>query len=88
LVNLTELLVQMSSEYESLVDKKEVALSWDYPTEPLPMVTDSAKLKYILQNLINNAIKFTDEGTVTICAVVRPTRCGMRDPRCTMQATR
>ncbi len=32
------------------------------------MKTDSEKLKHILQNLINNAIKFTAKGHVTITA--------------------
>ncbi len=32
------------------------------------MKTDSQKLKHILQNLIDNAIKFTDKGNVTLSA--------------------
>jgi len=37
----------------------------------LPVVkTDKAKLKYIVQNLINNAIKFTSEGEVSVSAEV------------------
>jgi signal transduction histidine kinase len=47
---------------------KEVTLNWDYPVDSLTITTDSAKLKHILQNLINNAIKFTSQGSVSITA--------------------
>lgn len=47
---------------------KDLSIVWDYPHH-LPMLsTDSGKLKQILQNLINNAIKFTDQGPITISA--------------------
>lgn len=47
---------------------KNVTLAWDYP-ENLPVIrTDRDKLKHIIQNLVNNALKFTDEGVVTISA--------------------
>jgi signal transduction histidine kinase len=35
------------------------------------MTTDIQKLKRILQNLINNAIKFTERGTITVVARTR-----------------
>jgi signal transduction histidine kinase len=50
--------------------KTNLRVEWDLP-ENLPSVrTDTIKLAMILRNLINNAIKFTDEGYVRVS--VRP----------------
>jgi signal transduction histidine kinase/HAMP domain-containing protein len=64
-VNLCDLLGELRSNY-SFPYGKELTLVWDYPAS-LPVVrTDDEKLKAVLQNLINNAIKFTEKGTVTV----------------------
>ena len=49
-------------------DIKTVSLIWDYPGAAMPVTTDGAKVRQILQNLINNALKFTKKGTVTVRA--------------------
>ncbi len=66
-VNLEEFLDDLKSNY-ALASGKELNIVWDYPPD-LPVInTDGEKLKHVLQNLINNAIKFTEKGTVTVSA--------------------
>lgn len=45
---------------------KNVSLKWDYPSNLPALRTDTEKLKYILENLIDNALKFTEEGQVKV----------------------
>ncbi|HWP60262.1 MAG TPA: ATP-binding protein [Candidatus Acidoferrales bacterium] len=70
---LGELLDDLRSNYEIPLEKK-VTFSWDYPSEPAVLRTDGDKIKHILQNLINNAIKFTDEGKIAVAARYRKER--------------
>jgi two-component system chemotaxis sensor kinase CheA len=64
-VRLHEFFDEMRSAYDLPINK-EVTLDWQYPSE-LPVIkTDGAKLKHIVQNIVNNAIKFTEKGRVTI----------------------
>jgi signal transduction histidine kinase len=66
-VNMLDFLVELRSGYE-ILPKKEISLRWNI-LPGLPNVwTDGEKLKHVLQNLINNAIKFTENGSVTISA--------------------
>ncbi|HZD40382.1 MAG TPA: HAMP domain-containing sensor histidine kinase, partial [Terriglobales bacterium] len=47
---------------------KDVQLAWDFPPELPRLYADRGKLKHILQNLINNAVKFTERGQVRVSA--------------------
>ena len=73
-VGLPGLLDDLKSHYE-VPEGKEVALEWDYPADLPAVKTDAEKLKHALQNLINNALKFTHRGAVRISV-----RAGIRDP--------
>jgi signal transduction histidine kinase len=66
-INPCDLLRELESDYRVRSDK-DLRILWNYPAQ-LPLLrTDDEKLKAILQNLVNNALKFTERGTVTVSA--------------------
>ncbi|MBI4526988.1 MAG: GAF domain-containing sensor histidine kinase [Deltaproteobacteria bacterium] len=66
-VELDDFLNALRSDYDVPLDK-ELRLVWDYPSGLPAVKTDSEKLKHILRNIINNAIKFTQKGRVIVSA--------------------
>jgi GAF domain-containing protein len=56
---------------------KPLTLVWNYPSDLPTVETDSEKLKCVLQNLIHNALKFSESGHVTVSARIQ----GSVEPR-------
>ncbi len=61
-----DLVHDVVSTLEGRVLEKGITLAADVSLELEPLVTDAAKLKQVLINLVGNAIKFTDRGGVTV----------------------
>ncbi|MBX3028276.1 PAS domain S-box protein [bacterium] len=65
------LLREIEDETAAVRDKPGVASVWEVPDDLPTVYSDAVKLKVLLKNLINNAYKFTDAGSVTVRAAAR-----------------
>ncbi|WP_339543861.1 transporter substrate-binding domain-containing protein [Pseudomonas sp. RA_35y_Pfl2_P32] len=73
-VNLGETLEAVVRVFDGLARQKKLALSLDFPdaiAQP-DVLTDPLRLKQIVSNLISNAIKFTEQGDVSISVRLLP----------------
>jgi signal transduction histidine kinase len=71
-VSVNELLTEARHRLLPMAEAKNLRLTAELPEPPLWLRTDKVKLTRIVSNLLNNAIKFTERGSVTISAERTP----------------
>ena len=62
------LIAEVVSLIEPLAQEKNITLSSCVAGDPPPVYSDLTKCRHILQNLVGNAVKFTEQGGVEITA--------------------
>ncbi|KJH83399.1 CHASE domain-containing protein [Stutzerimonas stutzeri] len=72
-VNLAELLAELVAGLEPMAEQNGLTLgSRIDPDVPVSIISDRARLQQILRNLITNALKFTEHGSVDIHVSQKP----------------
>ena len=63
---IPDLLYEVHEQIFVLFKEKEIALNIDFDACKIKVISDGEKLYQILINLLNNALKFTEEGSVEV----------------------
>ncbi|HEY3580029.1 MAG TPA: HAMP domain-containing sensor histidine kinase, partial [Pyrinomonadaceae bacterium] len=74
LFSLNDLVVGQCGELRVLAETKGLQLETELPEQAIELRTDRAKLSRVLSNLIGNAVKFTENGRVTVTVKASPDR--------------
>jgi signal transduction histidine kinase len=64
--NIVPVLQEIADYYSQMVDGTTLVLATQFPYPEIMMTTDVAKLKEIVNNLMQNAVKFTQQGSITL----------------------
>lgn len=65
-ISVMEIVDEIESSFIPLVREKGLDLKFQVDDEKLQLKSDKSKLKQVLQNLVGNAVKYTDRGEVTV----------------------
>ncbi len=72
-LELTKMINDMKDTFDFLCRQKDLDLRWELPRDPMTVRSDPMRLKEVISNLLQNAVKYTDHGSVTVRMKKLPT---------------
>lgn len=64
--NLVEIATNINKQLKPKADEKQIDLILNYDNDPIEVIADSNRIKQVFINIIDNALKFTDNGGVIV----------------------
>jgi len=75
-LSLDNIINEVVKELENIAKEKRVYLKWHKPKRAAPLILlDRAKIRQVILNVIDNAIRYTQKGGVTIKTKVKDKKC-------------
>ncbi|NES75394.1 MULTISPECIES: HAMP domain-containing sensor histidine kinase [unclassified Okeania] len=68
-VNIGKLLHETIDSFREYIKQKSLLLKLNIPEQVIIVNADQEKLKQVFENVISNAIKFTEKGSINICLI-------------------
>jgi signal transduction histidine kinase len=65
-LDLRELISGIVDRLRVSAESKGLSLAWDPPKEAVPVIADDDKLAQVISNFIDNSIKYTEHGGITV----------------------
>jgi signal transduction histidine kinase len=62
-----KVLLDLRETFDFLCVQKGLQLKWDLPRTALEMKNDPERFKEVASNLLQNAVKYTDQGLISVC---------------------
>ncbi|KAK0201599.1 hypothetical protein DFS33DRAFT_1385902 [Desarmillaria ectypa] len=84
LFNLPAAIEEAISPYRSEAQRQSIDFILDISESPKEVIGDARKIQTVVQNLTANALKYTAEGSITVCCVPTQEPVGLRNPQQTV----
>ena len=65
-LQLTKVVNDLRDTFEFLCRQKGIELRWDLPRETITVRSDATRIKEVVSNLLQNAVKYTDRGCIAV----------------------
>ena len=63
---LNKIIAEMRETFDFLCQQKGLELHWDVPHNQIAIRSDAVRVKEVISNLLQNAVKYTDRGVITV----------------------
>jgi len=65
-LQLTKTVGDLRDTFEFLCRQKGIDLRWEFSKDPMSIRSDMGRVKEVVSNLLQNAVKYTDQGSITV----------------------